>query len=41
MFFINEGYNLEPKEESFFDKYSFLDILPKNTKLSSIIDAKP
>lgn len=36
MFFINEGNNLDKKEESFLDKFQFLDILPRNTQIPPI-----
>ena len=39
MFYINEGNNLDVKEDSFLDKYAFLDILPKHTKLTSLMNA--
>jgi hypothetical protein len=37
MFYINEGNNLNLKEETFLDRFSSLDLLPNKIKLTNLL----
>jgi len=38
MYYINEGNNLNPHGGSLFDQLPFLDLVPKNTKVTALLN---